>query len=502
MPTPQQPIKAPWAPLKERLRVIRAFRKRLASESESVARQIEGEVGKPFFEALTADVMPVLAACKWLERRAPRLLKPRRRGVNGMIAMGQRHTVARVPLGKVGIIATWNYPVGLLGVQSAQALAAGNTLVVKPSEHSPRVQDRLCALWHEAGVPEAVLRVIDASRDAGRAMLAGEPGFGAEDGLDHVVFTGSTGVGRAIAGVLAPSLTSSTLELSGRDSAFVLDDAPVELAARELWWAVTANAGQTCMAPKRILVEPGVYAEFCRCLGALAAGAQPRRLITPEAAQTAYAQAQQALAIGGRSLSGICEPPSEAGELRALAIADCPPRAELVAGRSFGPVVAVVPVSGLDEAVSIHRACDQHLATSVWTKRVGRARRELAPMLGSTNVAINDVIKPTAHPGIPIGGHGASGWGLSQGAEGLLGLTRPLAVSATPRLARIPVDDPGQAGANRIARWVKRAYGAAAGGGPAVASPTPPPASGPPRASEPATQARPASTPAGTEHAR
>lgn len=456
-------VHAPWAPLDERMRTLRAFRILLAARGEAFAQQIEREIGKPYFEAYTADVLPVLAACKWLERHAPKLLRPARRGGGGMIAMGQRHTVQRVPVGRVGIIATWNYPFGLLGVQLAQALAAGNSLVVKPSEHAPDVQAALCDLWREAGVPEATLRVIDHSRDAGRAMLAGEPGFGGEQGFDHLVFTGSTGVGRAIAEVLAPSLTPSTLELSGRDTAFVLDDAPVELAARELWWSVCANAGQTCMAPKRILVERPVYGEFCRALGALAAAAQPRRLVTPEAAAEGYRQAAQAVEDGGRSLSGILEPPSEDGTLRPLAIVDCPAGAELVAGKNFAPVVAVVPVASLEEALQIHGTCDQHLATSVWSRRVHWIRTRLAPQLGSTNVTINDVIKPTAHPGIPIGGHGASGWGLSQGAEGLLALTRPLAVSATPLAVRVPTEEPDAGMVNRITGWVKRAYGAGPG---------------------------------------
>jgi aldehyde dehydrogenase (NAD+) len=449
----------PSRPLRERLRVLAAVRRRLAEHRDSQCALMEAEVGKPPFEAFTADILPVLTACRWHEKHAARVLAPRRLTGGGLATMGQSHRRTRVPLGRVGIIATWNYPVGLLGVQLVQALAAGNEVVVKPSEHTPRTQRALVEHFRAAGVPASALAILPADRDAGRAMLAGEPGFGGENGFDKVVFTGSTRVGRAIAEVLAPSLTPSTLELSGRDSAFVLADADPRLAARSIWWAATVNAGQTCMAPKRALVDRAVYPAFVRALLPLASGARPRRLISAEAARAAFDEASAAVAAGGRSASGVLEPP-EGPWLRPLAILDCPEDADLVAGRCFAPVLAVVPVDSLDHALAVHARVDQTLATSVFTRRPRSARADLAPRLGSTTVTINDCVLPTAHPATSIGGVGASGWGVSRGREGLLAMTRPVFVSTTGRL-RPPLDEPAPEQARRLVSWMARLVGGA-----------------------------------------
>ena len=177
-------------------------------------------------------------------------------------SIGQRHQVERVPLGRIGIIATWNYPVQLLGVQLVQALAAGNRVVVKPSERTPRTQALLLDLARRAGLPEGTLDVLPATRDAGAAMLQHAE-------MDHLVFAGSTAVGRRIAEAAARRLLPSTLELSGRDTAFVLADADPALAARTIWSAVTMNAGQTCMAPRRVLVDSRVYERFLAALARL-----------------------------------------------------------------------------------------------------------------------------------------------------------------------------------------------------------------------------------------
>ncbi|MEO1128860.1 MAG: aldehyde dehydrogenase family protein [Planctomycetota bacterium] len=422
-------------PMRARLAWLRTFRSEIAAEASHLARLMHREIDKPEEEALSGDIMALLAACTWLERNAARYLRPRRVGGRALWQLGQKHSITRAPLGTVGIIATWNYPVQLLGIQLMQALVAGNRVIVKPSEHVPDTQARLLELASKAGLSEGTLRWTEATREAGGRMLE-------EHDLDHLVFTGSTGVGRIIAGELARKLTPSTLELSGRDSAFVLADADPELAAAAVWNGVTMNAGQTCMAPRRALVDARVYPRFLKALAPLASGARPRALITPFAAETCFSLASGAIAAGGRSLSGVAEPPTNR-TLRPLAIVDCPRDAPLVAGDHFGPVIAVVPTRSIDDALAIHRSCDQHLATSIYTRN-RRSARTLAERLGASNVTINDTILPTAHPATPIGGHGASGWGLSYGVDGLLQMTRPVVVSTTSSRIRIPLHRPAE----------------------------------------------------------
>lgn len=434
--------------MRARIEWVRRFRGLVEAHSEAFIRLIGEEVHKPEHEAITGDLMPLLAGCRWHERYASRVLRTRRLSGRPVWQIGQRHRVMRVALGKVAIIATWNYPVQLLGVQLVQALVAGNRVVVKPSEHAPRTQELLLELAVRAGLPDGTLAWTEATREAGARLIA-------EHDPDHVVFTGSTRIGRSIGAALAERLIPSTLELSGCDSAFVLDDADVELAARSIWNGVTMNGGQTCMAPRRALVDRRVYPSFLRALAPLAAGAPERRLISEEAAHRAYGLAIEAVEQGGRSISGICET-ARGSVLHPLAIVDCPERAELVGGDHFGPVLAVVPVESVEHAIAIHRRCTQHLTASVYT-RSGRRGAELAPALGASIVMVNDCVIPSAHPGATLAGRGASGWGVSRGAEGLLAMTRPVVVSRTASRLRVPTDPPDERGVrmlHRAMRWL------------------------------------------------
>ena len=226
---------------------LRKFESAVAFHAMEMAQQISDEIGKPIEEAYVSELLPVIAAIRWHRKRARAILKTRRMGGKPWWMMGRSVRVSRVPLGRVLIIATWNYPVGLLGIQLLQAIVAGNTVVVKPSERSPRSQALLLDIAQACGLPDGVLQVIGCSPQAGRDAL--EAG-----GFDHVIFTGGTSTGRAVAAHCAETLTSSTLELSGQDSAFVLADANMNKAAKSIWMACTMNAGQTCMAPRRVFV--------------------------------------------------------------------------------------------------------------------------------------------------------------------------------------------------------------------------------------------------------
>lgn len=442
-------VGAGWS-LRRRLEWVARFRKLVLAEMRTLTDLICEEVHKARFEAEMGDVAVLLAACRWHEKHAGRVL--RGRGVLGrsLVSLGQRHRTCRLPLGRVAIIATWNYPVQLLGVQLLQALVAGNRVVVKPSEHAPRTQALLLEIAHRAGADERTLSWTEPTREAGRALLERER-------FDHVVFTGSTFVGESIARHLADSLTTSTLELSGRDSAIVLGDADVQLAAKSIWAGVTSNGGQTCIAPRRALVCERVYQAFLKELGALAGSAKPRTLIDERAAQHVFALAEEAVAMGGRSVSGVLERPVGA-QIRPIAIADCDPACGLVGGDHFGPALAVVRVRDEAEAVRIHRGIDQHLSCSVFTRRPS-AHRGLVGELVARSVMFNDCVMPVGHPGASLGGVGASGWGSSRGQAGLLELTRCVHVSVTSARVRPPTGEPSGSSRRRLLSVVKRVYG-------------------------------------------
>jgi aldehyde dehydrogenase (NAD+) len=427
------PADWPSADVRVRLAWLARFRALIVRDQAALIDLITAETHKPPHEALTGDLLPLLAACRWHERSARRLLAPRRARGGGPLFMGTSARVRRAPLGRVAIIATWNYPVQLLGIQLVQALVAGNRVVVKPSEHAPRTQAHLIALAQTAGLPPGTLDITPATRQAGRELLAA-------GGIDHVIFTGSTRVGREIAAWAAEHLVPTTLELSGCDSALVLADADVHLAARTIHAAVVMNAGQTCMAPRRVIVEQPAYAAFVDALRPLAAGARPLRLIDAGPAQAAFALVRDALAAGGRNLSGVLEAPR--GQwLTPAFIADCPPDAALLVGDHFAPVVAIVPVPDRAAAIAMHTRFNQHLATAVFTRRPAQVG-DFATALGSSFVTVNDALLPQAHAGTSLAGRGPSGWGVSRGPDGLLALTRPVCVSVTSPMIRPPVEPP------------------------------------------------------------
>lgn len=434
-----------WACLSisERVGWVRRFRDRLVRNIEPLVELVADETHKPKAEAVTADLAPLLASCRWHERYAAGVLRPRRAPGTPLWLRAAHCRLTREPLGRVGIIATWNYPVQLLGVQLVQSLVAGNTVVVKPSERAPRTQSLVLDLAEDTGLPSGTLSRRDATPDEGRRMIL-------EDHLDHLVFTGSTRTGREIARAAAERLLPTTLELSGNDSAIVLADADPVLAARSIWFAVTVNGGQTCMAPRRALVDRRIYERFLAELAPLVASAVPRRLIDVAAAERCNELCRAAIDAGGRSLSGFLEPPA-GSVIRPAAIVDCPASAALVEGDHFGPVLAVVAVDDLEQALAIHGRHEldgeaQHLACSIYTRMKGPIERSLpthiAQRLGSSFITINDSVIPQAHPATAIAGRGASGWGASRGEAGLLAMTRPVAVAWTGRLFRTPTDPP------------------------------------------------------------
>ncbi len=447
---------ADW-PLAARLAWLRAFTRQIMAYEPELTAAIEQDVGKPAWQALTGDVLTLLHACAWHRRRARKLLRARAVRRAWTLLPGTRVTLTREPLGFVAIIATWNYPVQLLGIQLVQALMAGNRVVVKPCERSPLSQLLLLRIARAAGAPGTHLAWAEATREAGPALLdAGPgphlPGVTAGAGWDHVVFTGSTAVGRQIAAWAGPKLVGTTLELSGNDSAIVLGDANVRLAARTIFAAMTLNSGQTCLAPRRVLVMRRAAGPLLDELAVLVMNHPPLRLIDAGSAAQCAAMVKAALAggaanagaaVGGgadrtRVLAGTAPMPEGEGGcwLRPVVVVDPPLDSDLVtcvARDHFGPVLAVVPVADVGEALRIHRSCGQHLSASVFTRDV-RAGRELAAELGASLVTINDCVIPGGHPGVAITGHGASGWGASRGEPGLLALTRPVYVTTTGRV--------------------------------------------------------------------
>jgi acyl-CoA reductase-like NAD-dependent aldehyde dehydrogenase len=438
---PARHVQQQWSetPLAERLRLVRRVRQRIVEGSDALCGAVAEDLGKPAVETLACEILPWAEACRFLERRAEAILRPRRVSFRDtpLWLWGQRDTVYRRPRGIVGIIGTWNYPIYLNGVQIVQALTAGNAVWWKPSEVAPRTADALWELFHDVGFPAGLLARLPATREAGRVLTEGD--------VDHVVFTGHADTGRIIATNLGRRLISSTLELSGCDAVFVLEDADLDLAARAVCFGIRLNAGQTCLAVRRVFVARPVYAKFFQHLEPLLAAEPPLRLALARQREQAEQLIAEAVAHGARILGDGTARRSDSDPCLMLPIivADATPDMALCREATFAPVAAVIPFDKLEEALEAQKLCPYALGASVFTRNAAAARR-IAARLRTGSVCINDVIAPTAHPATPFGGSGASGWGVTQGAEGLLELTVPQVVSQRSGHWRPHFDPPGR----------------------------------------------------------
>lgn len=426
----------PWSRIavRERLRPVRRLRDLIVKRADDLFAVADADIGRPPVEVVGTELLPTAAALKFLEQEAARLLAPRR--VPGRLRptwlMGCRDVVHRRPLGVVGVIGTWNYPIYLNVGQVAQALVAGNAVLWKPSENAPRTADLTHALFLEAGFPPDLFQKLPATREAGPLL--------AEADVDHVVFTGSDAVGRKLAAKLGERLVPSTLELSGCDAMFVLSDANVPMAVNAAWFGVSLNRGQTCIAVRRVFVQQSRYAEFVAALRALFATAQPMSLVTAPQRAQAERLIAEATARGATAFRPDSPDAGKPGVMAPALLSDVPPGAAICREACFAPVVAVIPFDTSDDAVSFAAKSPFGLSASIFTANTAAAM-DLAARIPAGSVVVNDVLAPTAHPATPFGGRGASGWGVTQGAEGLLAMTVPQAVTVHKGTFRPHLDE-------------------------------------------------------------
>lgn len=404
-----------------RLRVINRFRGLLPARAEEWCRVAREELGKEAQVTLSGDILPLAEACKFLVRRAASVLAPRkvRLADTPWIFFGSRTRVERAPRGVVGVIGTWNYPFCLSGVQILQALVAGNAVLFKPSEVAPRCSALLASLLEEAGVPPGVLQVLPHEREFGSALVAGE--------IDHVVFTGSSPVGRLVAGAAAERMVTSTLELSGCDPLIALEDVDPALVARSAWFGAVINHGQTCVATRRVIASHSLLEKVEAHLLTMVQGVAPFRLVRPPEGQKAIALAREAISQGARWVGGEPDWLHAGDDCPPMVLADVRPEMRVAREALFAPVLCLMGAPDDDQLVALEESCPYCLGASVFSANPERAR-EVGARLRSPNLSINEVVIALGHPATPIVARGASGWGSTQGAEGLLEMSLPRVV--------------------------------------------------------------------------
>ncbi|MFJ8618655.1 aldehyde dehydrogenase family protein [Streptomyces clavifer] len=331
------------------------------------------------------------------------------------------------PLGPVAAIVPWNFPLQLASAKFAPALAAGNTMVLKPSPFTP-LATRLLGSVLSAALPEDVLTIVTGHEPLG-ARLASHPG------IRHVTFTGSISTGRAVAEGAAASLARVTLELGGNDAAILLDDVDVEEIADRLFWAAFRNCGQVCMAVKRVYAPARLYSQVVEALAQRAkaavvgAGLDPGTQLGPvnNAPQLARVEryTAQALADGARGVAGGHRLDRPGYFFAPTILADVPARSPVVTQEQFGPVLPVLPYGHLDEAVEAANDTGFGLGGSVWGTDLDRAG-EVADRLECGTAWINHHAELSLAQ--PFAGAKDSGVGVAGGPWGLYGNLRPFVV--------------------------------------------------------------------------
>lgn len=372
------------------------------------------------------EVAAVLTVARFYGYAAPGMLRPRRRSVSGVFVPGFLAGVERrVPVGVVANVAAWNFPLVFLFGDTVPALVAGNAVVLKPDPRSDRVAAAVVSLCAEAGVPDGLVGLVcGGTAELGEALI---------DAVDHVLFTGSTRVGRLVAERAGRNLTGVTLELGGKNAMYVAADADLDAAAEAAVRDCFSAMGQVCTSTERLYVDHAVRDEFVRNFvdrtAALRVGPGPDadlgRLTTPEHLAGVDAHVREAVEAGAHLLVGGHPRPDLGPAFYApTALGDVAPGSRVLVEETFGPVVVIDGVAGDDDAVRRMNAGKAGLMASIWTRDVRRGRG-LAARVRAGTVIVNETYQVAwGSPGLPIGGMGTSGLGRRFGPHGLREVTR------------------------------------------------------------------------------
>jgi acyl-CoA reductase-like NAD-dependent aldehyde dehydrogenase len=337
--------------------------------------------------------------------------------------IGKSAWTEREPYGVIGAITPWNYPFILAMDCVSPALAAGNAVVIKPSELTPYSTLLIPELCAEAGIPEGLVRVVTGDGSTGAALVGA--------GVDRIVFTGSTATGRKIMAASAETLTPVTLELGGKDPALVLEDADLERTARGIVFGAFFNAGQTCISVERVYVVSGVYDAFLERVSELArtlrVGAGPDAdvgpMVSPTQRDIVEEHVREARSRGARLLAGGEPAPDDARVYPPTVLANVTDDMKVAREESFGPLLPVIRVADEADAIRRANATPYGLFASVWTRDRARGLR-VARQLRAGGVSINEVLSHYGVAALPMGGVGASGFGKRRGLQALDEMSR------------------------------------------------------------------------------
>ncbi len=412
-----------WSGLsfEKRGRILLRARDLLVENLDAYAETVCRDTGKPRVEAVATELLPACDSLTFYARRARKLLHDERKPVH--LLKTKKLILSYRPMGVVGLITPWNFPFILSLNPAVQALMAGNTVVLKPSEFTPFSGLSVEKLLGEAGLPEGVLQVVTGDGSTGAALV--------EAGCEKISFTGSVRTGRKVAEVCGRNLIPCTLELGGKDPMVVCDDANLERAARGAVYGAFANSGQICVSTERVYVSEKVaqpfidrVVELTRELrqgpeseGEIDVGA----IISPAQLEIIDQHVQDAVSKGARLLTGGRRNPKHKGFFyEPTVLVDVNPDMEIMNEETFGPVLPIQVVTDEEEGIRLANDSRYGLAANVWTRDKAKGK-ELANHLEAGCATVNDCLISYGIADGPFGGVKQSGIGRVNGELGLKG---------------------------------------------------------------------------------
>jgi acyl-CoA reductase-like NAD-dependent aldehyde dehydrogenase len=416
-----------WVELgwKERRTRLLAWKSHLTRYIGRLAELVHTETGKPLDDAKMEIVLAILHI-DWAARNAQKVLSPHRVR-SGIAALNHASSVEYAPLGVIGVIGPWNYPVFTPMGSIAYALAAGNAVVFKPSEFTPAVGGWLVSSFASVVPEQPVLQLITGGGGTGEALALSAVG--------KIAFTGSSATARKVMTACAQRLTPMIAECGGKDAMLISSDANLDAAADAAAWGVVSNAGQTCIGVERVYVEEPVYHSFIEKLTERMSAARPGQdreaaygpMTMPSQVDVVEDHIADAIARGGRAVVGGMQS-IRRPYVEPVILADVPEASMAVQEESFGPTVTVTRVGDLTEAVALANANRYALGSSVFSGNKKKAMAA-ARSLRAGMTAVNSVIAFATVPSLPFGGSGDSGFGRIHGADGLREFTRAKAIT-------------------------------------------------------------------------
>ena len=405
-----------------RRKVLLKWSTDLLANVDELTALVSHETGKPISDA---KLEAALAAghIAWAARHAESVMRTSHRSP-GLLMANMSATVERSPVGVVGVIGPWNYPVFTPLGSIAYALAAGNTVVFKPSEYTPGVGQYLAQSFADSSMLADVFTCITGLGETGKFLC--------ESGVDKLAFTGSTRTAKIVAATCASHMTPVVLECGGKDPVIVAHDADINRAADATVWSAFSNAGQTCIGAERVYVDERVADKFIQKVLSIAKDVHPGApgngkygpTTMPKQIPIIQSHIDDAIARGAKVLMGGSDS-VKAPFVEPVVLCDVPEDSIAMTEETFGPTIAINRVKNMAEAIELSNATRYGLGASVWSKRRGK---QIASQLHTGMVSINSVISFAAVDSVPFGGVKDSGYGRIHGPEGILEFTYPRTV--------------------------------------------------------------------------